>query len=102
MKPIIICKRETNQKQTFYMIYGMKEYYLLSQKYSRSVDEEFSKGVEFTRTHISNKGKRNYLIMKTMEKLYLAIRYIEKEQNMAILEKTNRKTKNHYHQRNVL
>lgn len=87
----IYCK--TNDTvQDFYMIHNNEEIYLFTQKRKASVERFYASGVNLDKALCHGIGNSNYAIHKTMDKLRLYIRYIEKEYDIILLNKT-KKTK---------
>ena len=83
--------RPDNQNHVFYMINEGKEYYLFTQKQRKGVGEFYRGGVSLNRAICHGIGRRDTCIHKTMDKIVMQIRYIEKENEIKVLRKTQRK-----------
>lgn len=94
MNTIVYCENAEAGKQDFYAISGMGKYFLFSQRYSKGVQDYFGQGAKLSKIQISRRNKRNYKIMKTMEKIYKQIRYTEVEYGILLLNKTRRRGRN--------
>lgn len=84
---MIYCQ-ERNGMHEFYMTLDRNEYYLFSQKYRVGVDKFYRKGVQLDKGIKHGIGRTDYAIHQTMDKVKRHIRYIEKEYNLIILDKT--------------
>ena len=94
MKAKIICRTTAKRVHTFYLVVDKQEYYLFRQNYRKSNREFFLNGKMLTEVLSGN--IHGYATHKTIEKLLPAIRYIEKEYNIAVLDKTKRKDDRKY------
>lgn len=88
MEAIIKCYTKEKGIHKFYIEYGGKRYFLFSQDYRRGVNNYFCKGVSLHNALCIKTAKRNHAVIKTMSKLKIYIRYIEKEYGLKILKKT--------------
>lgn len=88
MQTAIYCVRTANGKHAFYMTAGRKEYYLFSQDYRRGVQNYFGRSVYLKDALNYAKSNRDSAVIRTMDKLPLYIRYIEREYGIAVLERT--------------
>lgn len=90
MRTYIYCKTERKGEQTFYLNHYGKTYYLFTQAYRVSVKERFKTGY-----HIDNgydySATHGVAARKTLDKIKQMIPYIEKEFNICVLKKTQRK-----------
>lgn len=91
MKTIIYCKPTAQGIHSFYLCSEEGEFFLFSQSYHKGVQKYFSKGVRLDAARDYSKSNRDSAIVKTMNKLPMYIKYIEKEYGVAILEKTKKK-----------
>lgn len=90
MKAIIFCRTEAKGKHTFYVKTREDTYYLFQQDYRKTNNEYFKNGVSIT--DINNYGGvHSTSVRKTLDKLPIFIRYVEKEYGVAIYEKTKLK-----------
>lgn len=93
---IIICKSAEGGTHNFYLVVGSVEYFLFSEGYKKSVYDYYSKGVRLKDASNYSKSKRNVALMKTMSKIPMYVRYLEKEYDLEILEKTKKRNRGHY------
>lgn len=90
MRTYIYCKTERKGEQTFYLNHYGKTYYLFTQAYRVSVKDRFKagytidNGYDYGTTH-------GVAVRKTLDKIKQMIPYIEKEFNICILKKTQKK-----------
>ena len=91
MKTTIYCKTKTQGIHSFYLLSEEGEYFLFNQHYRKGVQNYFAKGVLLNMACDTSKSKRDNAVIKTMRKLPMYIRYIEREYEISILEKTKRK-----------
>ena len=75
----------------FYVSVGSQSYFLFEQEYRKGVQDYFGNGVELDRALKHGWHKLDRAVMRTIDKLPSYIRYIEKEYDIAILEKTKRR-----------
>ena len=93
MKPTIYCKEKTKGMHSFYIIADTGlEYFLFSQSYRKDVQNYFVKGVRLEQARNFAKSNKNSAIMRTMQKLPMYIKYVEKEYDIEIFEQTRKKT----------
>ena len=92
MQAKIFCKTIAKGKQSFYVTVNEKRYFLFTQDYRISNKEFFQNGVG-----ISEKNKyanvHSTAVKRTLDKLPAYIRYVEKEYDVAIYEKTQKAQK---------
>lgn len=88
MKAFISCRTTSQGIHSFYLTYCGQELFLFQQNYRHGVDEFFSKGVELNQAIRFSHAHHDSAIIRTMEKLPLYIRYIEKEHAIAVLDQT--------------
>lgn len=96
MKTTIYCKPTAQGIHSFYLITDAREYFLFSQNYRKGVQSYFSKGVRLDQARNYSKSNSDSAIIKTMNKLPMYIKYIEKEYGICILEQTKKKEKKQY------
>ena len=89
MKSKIYCK-VNNGVHNFYLAHEGEEHFLFSQHFHRSVKAYYTNGVTVNEALNNPRAGENRALRKTMEKLPAYIKYIEKEQGIAVLEKTAR------------
>ncbi|MCI9407011.1 MAG: hypothetical protein HFK06_01490 [Clostridia bacterium] len=90
MKTEIYCKSIANGKQEFNLRVGQKSYLLFIQSYRASNHDYFKNGKPLT-IALGITNVRSWATRKTIEKLLPAIKYIEKEYDIAILDRTLKK-----------
>ncbi|MBE5824420.1 MAG: hypothetical protein E7308_10165 [Butyrivibrio sp.] len=91
MKTVIYCKPTKKGIHSFYLINEKEEIFLFSQAYRKSVDEYYSKGVLFEDAMRYSKAHRDSAVVRTMSKLPIYLRYIEKERGIAIFNKAKKR-----------
>lgn len=90
MKTEIYCKTIVGGKQEFNLLVGQESYLLFIQSYRASNRDYFENGKPLT-SALDITNVRSWATRKTIEKLLPAIKYIEKEYGIAILERTLKK-----------
>lgn len=89
MQAKIFCRTVAKGKQSFYVTVEGKRYYLFTQDYRVSNKEFFQNGVCIS--EINNySGVHSTAVKRTLDKLPVYIRYIEKEFGVAIYKKTRK------------
>lgn len=91
MKAIIYCKRSERGMHNFYLRTNGEEFYLFSQNFRKGVQEYFGYGVYLERACDYSKSRKDAAIMKTMDKIPMFIKYIEKESGILVFEQTKKK-----------
>ena len=66
---------------------------MFSQDFRKGVHEYFSKGVRIDEATDFSKSHRDNAIRRTMTKIPMYIKYIEKEYGVEVLERTKRKNR---------
>lgn len=87
MKTKVICKEIKTGILSFYVMAGGKEYFLFQQEFKKTVYDYFANGVNIGVTN-DYSAAHSHTVRKTLDKLPCYIRYIEKEYNIEIYEKT--------------
>lgn len=93
MKTMIYCKPTQQGVHSFYLVTGGEEYFLFSQNSRKGVQEYFSRGVTIDDSMKFAKTKNDSAIIRTMTKLPMYIRYIEKEYEIEVYEQTKRRNR---------
>ncbi len=93
MRTMIYCKPTEKGIHSFYLNNGSDDLYLFSQAYRKSVEAYYGKGVPFENATRYSKAHNDCAIMRTMSKIPMYIRYIEKEYGIAVLNKSKRNSK---------
>ncbi len=88
MKSTIYCTPTDKGIHTFYLVAAGQEYYLFRQNYRRGVNDYFCDGVNLDRALDFSKARRDEAIVKTMRKIPVYIKYIEKCYGIEILRAT--------------
>ena len=97
MKTLIICKSTVKGIHSFYLLSGKEKYFLFNQTYRKGVDEYFSKGVLFNDAINYSKAHNDSAIKRTMGKIPMYVRYLEKEYGLMVLNKTKKKFSQSYY-----
>ena len=88
---IIYCRTESKGVHTFYLRSEYGDHFLFYQDYRRGVNEYFKRGVTLEDATNFKKSKFDDAIIRTMSKLYMYIKYTEKENGIEILNQTIKK-----------
>ncbi len=97
MKIKIYCKQLRYGTHTFYLQMGGKEYYLFSQSYRKGVEDYFGRGVTVKESRNYSKSHHNNAIQRTMTKLPMYIKYVEREYQVEVFEQTKKRNKKRHH-----
>ena len=90
MMDSICCVISNQGKHAFYLHTRGNTYYLFSQKYRKSVHLFYNDSVWLNDALDFGKSHRDNAIVRTMRKLPLYIRYVEKANGIAVLNKTRK------------
>lgn len=93
MKATIYCEPTSKGVHSFYLITSENKYYLFSQDYRKGVHEYFRKAISIDEAMDFSKSHRDAAIRRTMAKIPMYIKYIEKEYEIEVLEQTKRKNR---------
>ena len=90
MQATVFCRTTAKETQSFFVKVGGRDYFLFQQDFRKSNKEFFRNGVG---VHAINNysSVHSAAVKKTLDKLPSYIRYIEKEYDVAIYEKTKKK-----------
>ena len=91
MKTMIYCRPTAQGIHSFYIISEGEEFFLFSQNYRKGVHSYFSKGVRLDEAYDYSKTNRDSAVIKTMNKLPMYIKYIEREYGITILNQTKKR-----------
>lgn len=91
MNYIISCKENSRGRLSFYLTAKDENYFLFYQKYKTGVNKLFSAGMRLDEAIDFSRAKGDFAVLHTMEKLPSYIRYIEREYDVAIFHKTEKK-----------
>ena len=94
MKERIYCKATAKGVHSFYLATINCEYFLFNQSYRKGVNEYFGNGVILKEATNFSKCHHDDALKRTMSKLPMYIKYVEKEYNIEVLEKTKKRFKN--------
>lgn len=97
MKSMIYCKPTERGVHSFYLVTEGREYFLFLQKYRKGVQKYFNKGVSLNRAMNYSKAHNDIALERTMTKLPMYIKYIEKEYDIEVFEQTKRRNSQNYH-----
>ena len=84
MNPRIYCTNDAKGRHVFFVKAYGKQYRLFSQKYRTSVQARFAGGLALDK---ALSGARNFAVCKTAEKILSAIRSLEREENIVLLDR---------------
>ena len=92
MKDMIYCKRTDCGFHSFYLVVNGQEYYLFRQNSRKGVQKYYGDGVPINAALDFSRAHRDDAIERTMTKLPLYIRYIEREYEIEVFEQTKRRS----------
>ena len=87
----IYCKPTAKGIHSFYLMVGTEEFFLFSQAYRKGVEEYYGRGVRIEESVKYSKAHNDSAIIRTMDKIPMYVRYVEKEYDIEVFEKTKRK-----------
>ena len=90
MVGVIYCQLSDKGMHEFYLQISGNTYYLFSQSYKKSVHLFYGGSVRLNDALDFGKSRRDNAIVRTMRKLPMYIRYVEKENGIAVLNKTKK------------
>ena len=93
MKNTIYCKTTSKGTHSFYLKNEGNEYFLFSQEYRKGVNDYYKLGVNLDKAADFTKSKFDSAIIRTMSKIFMYIKYIEKEYGIEVLRQTMKKNK---------
>jgi len=93
MNTRIYCRTAQKGTHSFYVSVMNKEYFLFSQDFRQGVQAYYENGVRLDEATDYSKAHNDSAIKRTMTKLPLFIRYVEKEYGVIIYEKKAEKRK---------
>ena len=88
MKSTVYCTLTDKGVHTFYLVAEGQEYYLFRQNYRRGVNNFFRDGVNIDRAIDFSKARHDDALIRTMQKLPMYIKYIEKCYGVEVLRAT--------------
>ena len=87
----IYCRTESKGTHTFYLRSKYGDYFLFCQDYRSGANEYFKRGVALEDATDYKKSRFDNAIIRTMSKIYMYIKYTEKENGIEILNQTIKK-----------
>lgn len=94
MRTTIYCKRSERGMHNFYLRINGEEFYLFSQNFKKGVQDYFGRGVYLEYACDYSRSKHDTAVMKTMDKIPIFIKYVEKESGILVFEKSKKKQLN--------
>lgn len=91
MKNYIYSKTTDKGQQSFFLVVNGQEYYLFTQKFYRGVKNYFQNKVLLSKAIDFSSANNDTALLRTMEKLPMYIKYIEKEYGIFVLENSIKK-----------
>lgn len=99
MKTTIYCKSTAKGIHSFYLMVGTEEFFLFSQAYRKSVEEYYGRGVRIDESMKYSRAHNDSAITRTMDKIPMYVKYIEKEYAIEVLEQTKKRSSQNYRMR---
>lgn len=90
MKTVVYCRSTAHNVHSFYMLNGRQEYYLFTQSFKQVVHDYFCGGVTLDYAIRPANRDKSKAIYKTMDKIQKNIRYLEKEYEMEVFNKSKK------------
>ncbi len=91
MQTMIYCKTTDKGIHSFYLTVGSEEFFLFSQAYRKGVAQYYGRGVRIDESMRYSKAHNDSAITRTMDKIPMYVKYIEREYDIEVLERTKRK-----------
>lgn len=91
MQTKIYCKEQKRGTLSFYLNHMGVDYFLFYQHFKSGTNDYYKNGVSLDEAINYSRGQRNRAVFKTMDKIPMYIKYIEKENNIQVLNKTKAK-----------
>ena len=99
MKTTIYCKPTSKVIHSFYLLIGTEEFFLFSQAYRKGVEDFYGRGVHIVESMNYSKAHKDSAVIRTMKKIPMYVRYVEKEYVIEILEQTKKRSSHNYRMR---
>lgn len=93
MRITIYCQSTSHDVHSFYLTVNGEKYFLFSQNYRKGVHGFYSKGVLLNDAIDYSRAGRDIAIVRTMKKIRMYIKYIEKEYGIEVLNQTKRRNR---------
>ncbi|MCR5202785.1 MAG: hypothetical protein K6D02_06850 [Lachnospiraceae bacterium] len=91
VKEVIYCIPTEKGVHSFYVRVDGVDYYLFSQPYRKGVQDYYGKGVLFNQSIRYDKSHHDCALIKTMDKIPMYVRYVEKEYGHQVMEKMKKR-----------
>lgn len=91
MKARIYCTSNHRGTHLFFLDLGKEQFFLFSQAYRKGVEEFYGRGVFIDESMNYNKAHKDSSILKTMEKIPMYVKYVEKEYDLEVLKQTQKR-----------
>ena len=99
MKTTIYCKPTSKGIHSFYLLIGCEEFFLFSQAYRKGVEEFYGRGVHIDESINCSKAHNDSAVIRTMKKIPMYVKYVEKEYAIEVLEQTKKRNSQNYKMR---
>lgn len=99
MKTSIYCKPTTKGVHSFYLIVGNDEFFLFSQAYRKGVEEYYGRVVRIDESMKYSRAHNDSAIIKTMDKIPMYVKYVEREYEIEVFERTKRRSAQYFKKR---
>lgn len=99
MKATIFCETTAKGIHTFYLSINGQRYYLFNQDYRKGVQEYFGRGVSINEAMNYSRSHNDSALVRTMSKIPMYIKYIEKEYAIEVFEQTKKRNSKSYRYR---
>ncbi|WP_456028916.1 hypothetical protein [Ruminococcus sp.] len=96
MKTTVYCKPTSKGVHSFYLLIGSEEFFLFSQAYRKGVEEYYGRGVHFDESMNYSKAHNDSAVIRTMKKIPMYVKYVEKEYVIEVLEQTKKRNSQNY------
>ena len=78
---------------------GTEEFFLFSQAYRKGVEDFYGRGVHIVESMNYSKAHKDSAVIRTMKKIPIYVRYVEKEYAIEVLEQTKKRSSQNYRMR---
>ena len=99
MKSKVYCKSTDKGTHSFYLVHNSEEIWLFNQNYRKSVQDYFGRGrtidesIKAYKVRSRDGARKDRALRRTATKIPLYLKYIEKEYEIQVMEKTKRRRK---------
>lgn len=91
METYVYCVQGKDSWHSFYLEQGQEQYYLFSQKFRKGVQNFYGKKVRLDKAVDYSRSHHDSAIIRTMRKLPVHIRSAEKEYDIVVLNRTQKR-----------